>query len=230
MSQLLISVKNVEEALIASYANADLIDLKDPNIGALGALDLAVVREVVQQLDQDALISATVGEEHQSIDLLVKDIESYASLGVSLVKMAVSDLFYQNGFFDEMFKLTNRGIKLVAVFFADETLNLDMVEALAAAGFYGAMLDTKLKKFSLVDVQSTSEISTFLKLCDKHKLISGLAGSLNAEHIRSLHELGPEFIGMRGGVCDANDRTSSLVKSKIIAAKDLLSNYNNSLL
>ena len=40
MTQLLISVKNVKETLIALDAGVDIIDLKDPDNGALGALDV----------------------------------------------------------------------------------------------------------------------------------------------------------------------------------------------
>jgi len=43
MTQLLISVTNVEEAQIALNSGADFIDLKDPNGGALGALPLDIV-------------------------------------------------------------------------------------------------------------------------------------------------------------------------------------------
>ncbi len=230
MNQLLISVKNVEEALIARYADVDLIDLKNPNVGALGALDLDVVHEVVTTVNHDALISATVGEGHESVDALVKDVGLYASMGVHIVKTAVSDLYQESNFFDEMLKLSKKDIKLVAVFFADETLDLNMVEALAEAGFYGAMLDTKQKKSSLMEVRSISEIKAFLRLCEQHGLVSGLAGSLNANHIQPLNQLAPTFIGMRGGVCAENNRTSTLLKGKVEAAKALLLNYNSSLL
>ena len=37
MTQLLVSVKNVEETFIALDAGVDIIDLKDPANGALGA-------------------------------------------------------------------------------------------------------------------------------------------------------------------------------------------------
>ncbi|MFM9834559.1 MAG: (5-formylfuran-3-yl)methyl phosphate synthase, partial [Methylophilaceae bacterium] len=56
--QLLISVKNSEEALIALHAGADVIDLKDPNIGALGALDLETTAQILKVLDGRATVSA----------------------------------------------------------------------------------------------------------------------------------------------------------------------------
>lgn len=52
MTQLLISVKNVEEALIALNCGVDIIDLKDPNIGALGALNLDTSQQILQKVHE----------------------------------------------------------------------------------------------------------------------------------------------------------------------------------
>jgi len=40
MTELLISVTNVDEAFMAMELGADIIDLKDPSMGALGALPI----------------------------------------------------------------------------------------------------------------------------------------------------------------------------------------------
>ena len=42
MTRLVISVRNVAEAIAAAAGGADLIDLKEPNRGALGRVDAAV--------------------------------------------------------------------------------------------------------------------------------------------------------------------------------------------
>ena len=102
MTKLLISVKNVEEAMLALAADVDMIDLKEPSVGALGALDLNISRQIVQLVSGRKLISATVGEEHRSMHALILDIQERAAIGVDIIKIAVSDFFYALGFIDEM--------------------------------------------------------------------------------------------------------------------------------
>lgn len=228
MTQLLISVKSLEEALVARYADVDVIDLKDPSVGAMGALDVGIVSQVVQEINGAALISATVGEGHETVEALVGDIALYAGLGVDVVKMGVSELFLQKTFFTEMHKLATQGIQLVAVFFADKPLDLSLVIALQKSGFYGAMLDTQVKQSSLLDVQSMDMLKRFTALCERHQLVSGLAGSVNKNHLGDLLMLNPAFIGLRGGVCEKQNRMAALSQSKVVEVKTMLLNYNNS--
>jgi dihydroneopterin aldolase len=115
MTQLLISVKNVAEALIALDAGADIIDMKDPNIGALGALDEAISLQIVQVINGRKLVSAAVGEQHSTLNGLISSIEARAAIGVDIIKIAVSSHFYALDFLAEVTKLSHAGIKIVAV-------------------------------------------------------------------------------------------------------------------
>ncbi len=226
MTQLLISVKNVEESLEARYAGADVIDLKDPENGALGALDTEIVGQILAQLKDNAFVSATVGEAHESVAALARDIQVYASLGVDVVKLSVSELFLQEAFFMEMRKLTSQGIKLVAVFFAENTIDLTLIKELKRCGFYGAMIDTQNKTKSLLETQSSEVLNAFTMQCKQLQLISGLAGSVNKSHIDRLIQFKPDFIGMRGGVCRKKERTATLLQDKIVEVNRMLLNYN----
>ena len=226
MTQLLISVKNSEEALIALATGVDIIDLKDPNEGALGALNLTMTKQILQLVNGRSLVSATVGELHASIDALVLDIQLRAEIGVDIIKIAVSDLFVQCGFFDAIAHLSKANIKIVAVFFADKEINFNLLPALKNAGFYGAMLDTKNKQRNLLQLQHPSNLHLFTQQCRKYQLISGLAGSLQPQHIDTLIEINATYLGFRGGVCKDSQRKSSLVSSKVIEVKNMLRNGN----
>ena len=46
-TQLLISVTTIEEAKIALESGADIIDLKEPGLGALGALPIETIQAIV---------------------------------------------------------------------------------------------------------------------------------------------------------------------------------------
>jgi uncharacterized protein (UPF0264 family) len=230
MTQLLISVKNIEEALIALEAKVDIIDLKDPNLGALGALDLLTTGEIVRQVYGHSLISATVGELHASIDELVADIQLRANAGVDIIKITLSSLFYETNFYDALIQLTKGGVKIVVVFFADEDIDLNLLLALKNSGVYGAMLDTKNKQKNLLQVQHQQALKSFTQLCHQYHLKSGLAGSLQPQHIDLLVEINPTYIGFRGGVCDNSLRNTALNQAKVHQVINVLRNGNKNLM
>ncbi len=226
MTQLLISVKNIQETLQVLEASVDIMDLKDPSIGALGALDLRIARQIVQLVNGKSLISATVGEQHASTDALMADIQLRADAGVDIVKIGVSDLFKQAHFFHAIANLTKLGIKIVAVFFADKEIDLDLLPALKNAGFYGAMLDTQNKQQNLLQVRQKNSLRLFTQQCHQYQLKSGLSGSLQPQHIDLLTKINPTYIGFRGGVCENAQRESSINRSKLNEVVDMLHNGN----
>ena len=226
MTQLLISVKNVAEALMALDAGADIIDLKDPNIGALGALDEEVSVQIVQAINRRATISATIGEQHATLNALIASIEARAKLGVDIVKIATSQFFDEPEFLLEIVQLTNKGIKIVAVLFADEPIELNLLKKCQQIGCFGAMLDTNDKQQNLLQVQTQSDLQTFTQKCNQYQLQSGFAGSLRPQDIANLLKFNPTFIGFRGGVCENNVRKSSLSSSKMLEVKKMLHERN----
>ncbi len=226
MTQLLISIKNAQEAKLALASGVDIIDLKDPNIGALGALDLATTKVIVDLVNGRAIVSATVGEQHSNLSELVTDIQTRADIGVDIIKIAVSDLFQATDFYDEIAKITKAEIKLVAVFFADEEVNLNLLPTLKNAGFYGTMLDTKKKQYDLLQVQQQDNLRLFTQWCHNYQLKSGLAGSLQPQYIDFLMEINPTYIGFRGGICENSCRESALNPSKVDEVVNMLRKGN----
>ncbi len=227
MTQLLISVKNVEEAKLALDAGVDIVDLKDPNVGALGALDLDDTKQIVLAINGCGLVSATVGEQHASLSGLIDDINVRAQLSVDMIKIAVSPLFYEPYFIAELTRLTSEGVKIVAVFFADADLDLNLLATLQKAGFYGAMLDTKNKQHDLLAVQTKTTLQLFTQLCNKHHLKSGFAGSLKPQHIDYLVKFYPTYIGFRGGVCENSMRNNALSLLRVIEVRNMLRSHNS---
>ena len=222
MTQLLISVKNVKETLIALDAGVDIIDLKDPDNGALGALDIDTSANILQAISGAAIVSATVGEYHASLSDLIFDIKTRIEIGADIVKIAVSTLFYEADFLIEMPKLTDEGVKIVAVFFADESIDLNLLKKSQQMGFFGAMLDTKSKQRNLLQAQTKSHLQIFTQKCNQHQLKYGFAGSLKSQDIVHLMQFNPTYIGFRGGVCENNMRQSALSACKVLDVKNML--------
>ena len=229
MTQLLISVKNIEETQLALDAGVDIIDLKDPTNGALGALDLNTSTAIIKLVNGNKPVSATVGEHHHNLQVLVLAIKQRATIKVDIIKIAVSDLFYQVDFVDEILNLCQTGIKIVAVFFADDAIDFSLLPKLQQAGFYGAMLDTRAKQHDLFSLQNKQVLHHFTLCCQGHQLICGLAGSLKPQYIEALLEINPTYIGFRGGVCNNLDRKSGLNKAKLSFVQNMLriGNKNN---
>src|SRR5436853_4004631 len=59
--QLLVSVRDVAEAMSARAGGADVIDIKEPKRGPLGRADDAVVSAVRNAVGHDCLVSAALG-------------------------------------------------------------------------------------------------------------------------------------------------------------------------
>lgn len=219
---------NVEEAFIALDAGVDIIDLKDPNVGALGALPLSVISEIVLAVNKRAVISSTVGESHKDIASLIDTVQQTALLGVDIIKVAVnmtlaSDLLDDVDFLYLSQKLTENNIKLVAVLFADHNLDLNVLSKLKVLGFYGAMLDTAHKNGkNLIYYLSAEKLKNFIQFCQQYQFITGFAGSLYADSVINLVNLKPNYLGFRGGVCHDFKRQSTLDKSKITEIKNML--------
>lgn len=226
MTQLLISVKNIEEAHLVLNNTVDLVDLKDPENGALGALSDASVRDIVRLVSGQATISATIGEHHDNVRSLVHDIRQRADLGVDIVKLAVGPLFEAADFITQVSLLRKQGVQLVAVFFADHQPDFAMFAVLKACGFYGAMLDTQSKLAALTDICTAGYLKEFVDLCHQHQLVAGLAGALKITHIDDVLAARPDYIGFRGGVCKAGLRSASLCESRLDTLGKLLLKHN----
>ena len=122
--------------------------------------------------------------------------------------------------------LIRSDIKLIAVFFADEPIDLALLGTLKKIGFFGAMLDTQAKQQNLLQAQTANDLQMFTQICHENDLQSGLAGSLQTQHIENLIQFNPTYMGFRGGACESLVRENNLCRAKVIQIKELLHLYN----
>lgn len=211
MSGMLASVNSLEEALLVQQANVDIIDLKQPNAGALGGLDLQTVQEIVQAIKQSTAISATIGDLPMQPELIFSAVENMAATGVDYVKIG----FFPEGnivaTLEKLAILTAQGRALIAVLFADIPVDFKLLMGLKNAGFKGVMLDTMDKNAgSLTQRMSLTQIQNFVLQAKDFNLLCGLAGSLRREDIALLLPLKPDYLGFRGALCQQHDRVGRL--------------------
>ena len=228
MTQLLVSVRTPQEALMALQSGADIIDLKDPAAGALGALPAEMIDKIVRLIDGRVPISATVGDVPLDSDDAMYTIEHTSRAGVDIVKAGFFDRRETPGRWVEELQPYASSTRLIAVLFADEMPDVGILSELKQAGFYGVMLDTITKNGkSLEDYVPMDLLKDFLELANHHGLVAGLAGSLRMSHIPLLAPLKPDYLGFRGGLCEQLSRTGSLLPGRVEEAKKLLRENNN---
>lgn len=216
--RLLISVRNVEEALLAASGGADFIDLKEPGQGALGGLPLAMIGAIVAALrarHPGLLISATIGDVPM---VALADIQArvlaVAACGVDLVKVGIEHCPHAGAVLDW---LAGCGHAVVPVFIADHGIDGALWRRALALPLAGVMIDTADKRAgSLFDVLSSADLAAWLAQARAAGRLCGLAGALRLPHLARLRALAPDFAGFRSAVCDV-DRSGALLPARLAA-------------
>jgi dihydroneopterin aldolase len=210
MTKMLASVTGAEEAEIAIAAGADVIDLKDPNAGSLGAVATTIVRGAVSAIAGRRPVSAVCGDLPMEPETIRAKAEEIAATGVDYVKVG----FFPSGSAEPCAKaLAPLGgkTKLIAVLFADLSPDFGLLSVLAEHGFHGVMADTADKsKGRLLDHLPPERIPGFVGRAKSLRLMVGLSGSLEAPDIPRLLPFAPDFLGFRGALCLETERTRSI--------------------
>jgi len=90
MTLLLASVTGAGEAEIALAHGADIIDLKDPAQGALGALEPMAVRATLAAIAGRRPVSAVIGDLPMQPDIIYRAVEDMAAAGSTTSRSACS--------------------------------------------------------------------------------------------------------------------------------------------
>jgi (5-formylfuran-3-yl)methyl phosphate synthase len=222
IAQLLISVRSAREAALALEGGADIIDVKEPRHGVLGAAPLDVIRAIVETVDGRRPVSATVGDV--PFRDAVEAARAVAATGVDFVKIGAFDVVAGAGLDLGPFAPSiTAGNRLILVMFADRTPDFAIIPRLGAAGFRGVMLDTAGKNGGgLTTHLDAADLSRFLGLARGAGLFAGLAGSLRATDIAPLLALKPDVLGFRGAACKACARQEELDLSALSALRRLI--------
>jgi len=204
VTALLASVRTPGEALIALEAGADILDLKEPGKGALGRLPEAAIRAILLAVGGQRRVSATIGDMPLEPGPVAAAVREMAASGVDIVKIGIfhGDLAST---LEALGPLTATGLRLVAVLFADRAPNLALVSRIAAAGFYGVMLDTADKTSgSLTRHLSARRLKYFVERAHGHGLLAGLAGSLRIEDVGRIAASGADYLGFRSALTNGS--------------------------
>lgn len=235
-TNLLVSVRSAEEARAALDGGADVIDVKEPSRGSLGAASPATIVSVIEEVDGAALVTAACGEltEYQAGTPLLKGL--YAAkigmAGTSSLTENERNALWANALTD--FGLSHR----VAVAYADYQASKSpspelVVRAGAALGCRFFLIDTFDKSLSLCDLVAkdtafSEEIDCSLKLATSHHMRLVIAGSVRQQDLRGVvSRWSPDYIAVRGAACDGS-RNGPVSTSKVRGLKSELLDLKNS--
>lgn len=211
MTGMLASVQNLEEAVLALSAQVDIIDLKQPATGALGALAEDEVRRICGYCRGRRPVSATIGDLPMRPEPVFAAVEAMRETGVDYIKIGFFPGGDPAGTAHKLSVLTGRHPALIGVLFADAEPDFALIDLLKSVGFTGVMLDTMDKsKGSLTEVMRPETIGRFVRLAESRRLLCGLAGSLRLADIPELTALRPDYLGFRGALCVDSERTARL--------------------
>jgi dihydroneopterin aldolase len=222
MTKMLASVTGPDEAEIALSGGADIIDLKDPKAGALGAVPTGTIRRTVSFVAGRRPVSAVCGDLPMQPETIRARAEEIAAAGVDYVKVGFFPSDDAAACVAALAPLAGR-TKLIAVLFADLAPDFELLPVFAKHGFHGAMIDTaKKEKGRLLDHMPPERIPAFVERARSLDLMVGLSGSLEAPDIPRLLPFAPDFLGFRGALCDASGRAGSIDAGAVAKIRELI--------
>jgi len=225
--RLLVSVVDVVEAREAYLGGADIVDVKRPSEGSLGACPPRVIKEVREALPSSVEVSAAIGD--------FPDLPGSASLaalgaavaGAVYVKVGV----YGPRTVDSASKLLGevvdsvrgfkQGVKVVAASYADYARAgclspWEVLEAGRRADVDVWMVDTKVKDGSpLLDFLGLEELRGLVEEAHAHGMEAAVAGSLSLGHLDIVKEAGADVVGFRSAAC-GGDRVNGRVQRELV--------------
>lgn len=223
MTRMLASVQSVEEARLALAADVDLIDIKDPSSGALGAVSPPVIHAVLREVNGRCPVSATVGDLPMDPRPLADAVARLGQTGVDYVKVGLLPHPRTHACVAALAPLARAGLRIVAVLFADRLPFPADAQRFARADFAGIMLDTAGKSSGrLTTHMDRCGLKAFVDAGRDAGLLVGLAGSLEAADVRPLAALGPDLLGFRRALCAGPGRSSPVTPGALAGIRGLV--------
>jgi hypothetical protein len=218
MARLLVSVRSIEEARAALDGGAQLIDVKEPSRGPLGAADPLVWRAVRRVVPSEIPVSIALGE---LVDLDTSSCPSVASLqGIRYAKVGLAgsvDGDWTRHWHDLMTGWT--GPDWVAVIYADyqaarAPLPRDVIhEAVLAPRCAGVLIDTWDKSRPL-RLDQEQWLPRLKSLQGMNRFLA-LAGSLDEAGFARLSLYHPDWFAVRGAACAEGNRTGPIDPNRV---------------
>ncbi|MFX1294432.1 MAG: (5-formylfuran-3-yl)methyl phosphate synthase [Promethearchaeota archaeon] len=225
MIKLLVSPQSIVEVHEALEGKADIIDIKRPVEGSLGANFPWIIKQIREIVPKEIEVSATLGDLPNLPGTASLAAFGLAHCGVNYIKAGIKgpknkqDAIFLMKQICRAVREYNSKINIVAAGFADAERfggfsPLLVPEIAAESESDIAMLDTAIKDGRrLFEFLSIPELTQFVEKAHEYGLKAALAGSIQKKDLIPLIQIQPDIIGFRGAVCDHNDRLNGQIRS-----------------
>jgi uncharacterized protein (UPF0264 family) len=224
--RLLVSVVSAAEARLALAGGADIIDVKDPGEGALGAPAPGVLTEVVRVVGSAAPVSVALGDMPNLPHTAALAARGAALTGADYVKVGLRGVRELEGAVAVMSSVQDAvgpQTAVIAAAYADADA-LDppafapawLPELVQRTGVSGALVDTCIKDGrGLYGWMTESELAELVARTRTAGASFAVAGQLTREQLCRVEA---DVVGVRSAVCRDGDRTGELDPALVAAA------------
>lgn len=228
---LLVSVRNAAEAADALAGGADIIDVKEPSRGPLGAADWQQAQDVLHCVGEQRPVSIAAGE--------LLDAKVFARIvpdGTQFVKFGLARCARMGGW-QSLLELARNdlpaGAQIVPVAYADWLAAESPTprEVLQFATDHACpilLIDTFQKKSGgLFEVWNWDSVIELIDAAHSTGTAIALAGGLRDGRLAWAVAAGADVIGVRGAVCDSG-RAGKLQQRRVAQVRQALDQHHRS--
>jgi uncharacterized protein (UPF0264 family) len=228
--KLLVSILGADEVSEAISGGADIIDVKNPKEGSLGAAAPWIVREVLDAVGPRRETSCAIGDLPNLPGTASLAAAGAAALSPNYLKLGLLGTRSHNdatallGSVVRATRSVSPSVKVIACSYADWKLvgcvcPLDLPRIASSAHADGVLIDTINKDGrSLFDFLSLPDLTHFVREARRSGLVSGLAGSLRENQADSIASCDPDVVGIRTAACSRGNRILGKVSATRIRA------------
>jgi len=228
--KLLVSVVDDGEARAAASAGADIVDVKNPVEGSLGAATPAVIASVRAAVPAELPVSAAIGDMPNLPGTAALAALGAARSGAKFVKVGLWGVTTEGDAVDLLCAVRDAVANVpdavvVAAAYADARrvahapLAPELLPRVAGAAGVGAcLLDTAVKDGrGLLEWLSADALGSLVADAHAADLQVALAGALRAEDVAVVRDAGADIAGVRSAACRDGRRSGRLDAERVRA-------------
>jgi uncharacterized protein (UPF0264 family) len=227
--RLLVSVVDAGEAGAAAAAGAEIVDVKNPAEGSLGAPSPAVIAAIRAAVPDALPVSAAIGDMPNLPGTAALAALGAAHSGAAFVKVGLwgASTEAEAVALLRAVREAAPGAAVVAGAYADARrvphapLAPELLPRVArAAGVDVCLLDTAVKDGrGLLDWLAPAALTALVAEAHELGLAIALAGALRADDLPVVGATGADIVGVRSAACAEDRRTGSLDPTRVRALR-----------
>ena len=227
--KLLVSVVDAGEARAAAAAGADIVDVKNPAEGSLGAPSPSVIADIRAAVPAALPVSAAIGDMPNLPGTAALAALGAAYSGAAFVKVGLWGASTEADAIALLRTVREAAPDAVVVAgaYADARrvphppLAPELLPRVArAAGVDACLLDTAVKDGrGLLDWLSPERLTALVDEAHELGLEVALAGALRAEDMPVVHATGADIAGVRSAACGDGRRSGPLEAARVRALR-----------